>query len=652
MASHVNQARSPRSAGRLSWRDGSRSRRPAPALHPGRQRPARRDPDQDARSRATSCRPAASSPSRYGVARMTVQTGDPRPARRGPRRLPPGQRRLRARAHRPPRRPTPRRRARLPAPATSPSTSSASPPRPCTAPSRSRSTRSAPAPPRPSRSRSASSSPTRTKPAALPCRAEDLADDPAFRERSHAMTQRHTEAIIDAVARARRTRPRRQRHRRGPRAPARAAVQGLHPQPRGAVLRLLPRRPPPGQAPRRAPRRSTTSWARTPRSSTTPPATTTPRPAPSTSSRCQAWFDTIWTTVAQPADADDRIAPATSSRRCSPRTRYLLLDFDGPICAIFAGRPAPRRRARARSTRSATTVTRCPTHVAAPQRPVRRPALRRHARPDGAERRRARLRAAELDAVAHRHANSARRRASSTPGATPAGPSPPSATTPQAAVSAYLAAHGIELDAGRRHAPAPIQPCSSPARISSPSAIDALGADAARVRPRRRLAQRHRCRRSTPASRRSATPTSPARATALAMPAPTVVIDDMRALARARQQRRLADRAPARASSLRCAARALGTSSATSAGASARHHDQSRSASRSAAPPASRSDPGPRRPADASTPTAPDQNADRRRDGSGSIATSATAARHRRADSCSAHLHARAPGTGADSASS
>jgi DNA-binding transcriptional regulator YhcF (GntR family) len=41
--------------------------------------------------------------------------------------------------------------------------------------------------------------PDSTKPAALPCRAEDLADDPAFRERSYAMAQRHTEAIVDAV---------------------------------------------------------------------------------------------------------------------------------------------------------------------------------------------------------------------------------------------------------------------------------------------------------------------------------------------------------------------------------------------------------------------------------------------------------------------
>jgi len=41
--------------------------------------------------------------------------------------------------------------------------------------------------------------PDSTKPAALPCRAEDLADDVVFRERSHAMAQRHTEAIVDAI---------------------------------------------------------------------------------------------------------------------------------------------------------------------------------------------------------------------------------------------------------------------------------------------------------------------------------------------------------------------------------------------------------------------------------------------------------------------
>ena len=41
--------------------------------------------------------------------------------------------------------------------------------------------------------------PDSTKPAVLPCRAEDLADDAAFRERSRAMAQRHIEAIADAI---------------------------------------------------------------------------------------------------------------------------------------------------------------------------------------------------------------------------------------------------------------------------------------------------------------------------------------------------------------------------------------------------------------------------------------------------------------------
>ena len=41
--------------------------------------------------------------------------------------------------------------------------------------------------------------PDSTKPAVLPCRAEDLTDDAAFRERSTAMAQRHIEAVTDAV---------------------------------------------------------------------------------------------------------------------------------------------------------------------------------------------------------------------------------------------------------------------------------------------------------------------------------------------------------------------------------------------------------------------------------------------------------------------
>jgi DNA-binding transcriptional regulator YhcF (GntR family) len=41
--------------------------------------------------------------------------------------------------------------------------------------------------------------PDTSQPMALPCRVDGLADDPEFRERSHTMTQRHTQAIADAV---------------------------------------------------------------------------------------------------------------------------------------------------------------------------------------------------------------------------------------------------------------------------------------------------------------------------------------------------------------------------------------------------------------------------------------------------------------------
>lgn len=41
--------------------------------------------------------------------------------------------------------------------------------------------------------------PDTTQPMTLPCRVDDLADDPAFRERSNAMTRRHSQAITDAV---------------------------------------------------------------------------------------------------------------------------------------------------------------------------------------------------------------------------------------------------------------------------------------------------------------------------------------------------------------------------------------------------------------------------------------------------------------------
>jgi DNA-binding transcriptional regulator YhcF (GntR family) len=41
--------------------------------------------------------------------------------------------------------------------------------------------------------------PDTSHPVVLPCRVDGLADDPDFRERSHAMTRRHTQAIADGV---------------------------------------------------------------------------------------------------------------------------------------------------------------------------------------------------------------------------------------------------------------------------------------------------------------------------------------------------------------------------------------------------------------------------------------------------------------------
>jgi hypothetical protein len=38
------------------------------------------------------------------------------------------------------------------------------------------------------------------RPWALPCRAEDLADEPAFRERAEQISHRHTDAITESVA--------------------------------------------------------------------------------------------------------------------------------------------------------------------------------------------------------------------------------------------------------------------------------------------------------------------------------------------------------------------------------------------------------------------------------------------------------------------
>jgi HAD superfamily hydrolase (TIGR01509 family) len=48
-----------------------------------------------------------------------------------------------------------------------------------------------------------------------------------------------------------------------------------------------------------------------------------------------------------------KAAPSVELASIIDRTRYLLLDFDGPICAIFAGLPAPSVAARLRELLSA-----------------------------------------------------------------------------------------------------------------------------------------------------------------------------------------------------------------------------------------------------------------------------------------------------------
>lgn len=155
------------------------------------------------------------------------------------------------------------------------------------------------------------------------------------------------------------------------------------------------------------------------------------------------------------------------------RTRYLLLDFDGPICAIFAGRPAPDL-ARELIDGLLDDGHPLPKQLEAFTDPfdVLRSAATISAA--AAEQTDARLRGAELAAV---------RTATPTPyaarliemwrdtGRTVAAVS----NNSQAAVSAYLAQHHIELDlVVGRTSPDPALLKPSPHLVFR--AIDALGA--------------------------------------------------------------------------------------------------------------------------------------------------------------------------------
>jgi HAD superfamily hydrolase (TIGR01509 family) len=64
-----------------------------------------------------------------------------------------------------------------------------------------------------------------------------------------------------------------------------------------------------------------------------------------------------------------RAAPSVELRSIIGRTRHLLLDFDGPICAIFAGLPAPAVAARLRELLGANG-TPVPESVAGEDDPI------------------------------------------------------------------------------------------------------------------------------------------------------------------------------------------------------------------------------------------------------------------------------------------
>jgi len=64
-----------------------------------------------------------------------------------------------------------------------------------------------------------------------------------------------------------------------------------------------------------------------------------------------------------------RAAPSVELRSIIGRTRHLLLDFDGPICSIFAGLPAPTVAARLRELLRSNT-TPLPGSVADEEDPI------------------------------------------------------------------------------------------------------------------------------------------------------------------------------------------------------------------------------------------------------------------------------------------
>ena len=336
----------------------------------------------------------------------------------------------------------------------------------------------------------------------------------------------------------------------------------------------------------------------------------------------QTWFETIWTTVAEPVDAVT--APtATDLATLLPRTRYLLLDFDGPICAIFAGRRRPRRRARAARRALERRTSRSPSDVAAATDPFDVLRFAATVGPELAERIEHAATRGRTRRRSHRHAHPARRPTSSPRGATPAEPSPPSATTRQRRSRPTSPTTASELDAiVARTSPDPalLKPsphlCTKQCAPSTPSRSDSTivgdsPSDIVAARERRhrqhRLRQQARQTREAPECWRRQRHRGHARARAGR--------EERRLSHPKRPPARAARDAPAPAPAHRAPPQPAPAPHTTTT--AALHQDR-------AAPPASRTAPAPPRPAGASTPTAPDRNADHPRDGSGSIATNAT----------------------------
>ena len=178
--------------------------------------------------------------------------------------------------------------------------------------------------------------PDTTRPMVLPCRAGDLADDSGLRARMTRLTARHAHAITASVQ---------ELAALGIVPDAKAEIRahgcalmfklyvlngeeaffGLYPILRATRSCCMAAR-----------RTSTTRWAKTPWSSTTPPTAATP---PTKLARLRQNL------VHHHAEHHELRVPRmttpdeTTLDQVIARTRHLLLDFDGPICDIFAGLP-------------------------------------------------------------------------------------------------------------------------------------------------------------------------------------------------------------------------------------------------------------------------------------------------------------------------